>query len=36
MADNKRYGRAKSNAIEYAPRVFKEEGQVIVPREDDD
>jgi hypothetical protein len=36
MADNKRYGRAEDSKIKYAPRVFKEDGQVFVPREDDD
>lgn len=36
MADNRRYGRARAGGIEYAPRVFSENGQVFVPREDDD
>ena len=36
MADNKRYGRARDNNIAYAPRVFKEDAQIVVPREDDD
>ena len=34
---NRRYGKKKQdNSIEYAPRVFKENGTVIAPRIDDD
>lgn len=34
---NKRYGRKRpDNTIEYAPRIFRENGAVIAPRIDDD
>ena len=36
MALNKNYGRASQNQIQYAPRSFKEDGVLIVPRVDDD
>lgn len=36
MADNRRYGRVQAGSIKYAPRVFNENGQIFVPREDDD
>lgn len=36
MALNKNYGRASQNQIQYAPRSFKENGVLIVPRIDDD
>ena len=36
MALNKNYGRALQNQIQYAPRSFKENGILIVPRIDDD
>ena len=35
MALNKNYGRASQNQIQYAPRSFKEDGILIVPRIDD-
>lgn len=37
MAKNTRYARlAENNSIEYSPRTFKEGGEIIVPRVDDD
>ena len=36
MALNKNYGRASQNQIQYAPRTFKENNIVVVPKIDDD
>ena len=36
MALNKNYGRASQNRIRYAPRSFRENGVLTVPRIDDD